>query len=84
MSIYLLKDCKNVVYTHKCKATNYQLHPIMCLPSPSLGCYKHEKNQWPWKNIKVKIDTRHMEWTIGLLNNGAMRTTVIVTPIVKP
>ncbi len=41
--------------------------------SPSLGCYKHENNQWPRKNIKVKIDTKHMELTIGLLNNGVMK-----------
>jgi hypothetical protein len=51
--------------------------------SPSLGCYKHEKYQWLGKNIKVKIDTRHMELTIGLLNNGVVRTNVIVTPIAK-
>jgi hypothetical protein len=55
----------------------------MCLLNPSLGCYKHEKNQWPGKNIKVKIDTRHMELTIGLLNDGVVKTNVIVTPIAK-
>jgi hypothetical protein len=83
MNIYLIKDCKNVVSPHKCKATNYKLHPIMCLLNPSLGCYKHEKNQWRRKNIKVKIDTRHMELTIRLLNDGVVRTDVIVTPIAK-
>jgi hypothetical protein len=55
----------------------------MCLLNPSIRCYKHEKNQWLGKNIKVKIDTRHMELTIGLLNDGVVKTNVIVTPIAK-
>jgi len=49
----------------------------------SSTCYKHENDKWPRKNIKVKIDTKHMELTMGLLNNGVMKTYAIVAPIAK-
>jgi len=32
------------------------------------------------RDTKVKIDTKHMELTIGLLNHGAVKTRAMVDP----